>query len=61
MPIYVYECVTQGCAAESIPVEENMPIDQRDGCSFCAYCGSERKRKISFTGLTWAPTAGGFR
>lgn len=61
MPIYVYECVTKDCDAESVAVEESFPIEMRDGCSFCAYCGNVRKRKIAFTGLTWAPTAGGMR
>jgi hypothetical protein len=41
-------------------IERNVPIDERDN-QFCNRCGKQLERIISFTGLTWAPTAGGMR
>jgi hypothetical protein len=61
MPTYIYRCTTEACEAKGVEVEEVFPMDMRDGCSYCAYCGNVRTRKIAFTGLTWAPTAGGMR
>lgn len=61
MPTYIYRCLTDGCEAYGVEIEEAFPISQRDGLSFCAYCNETRFRKIAFTGLTWAPTAGGMR
>lgn len=59
MPTYTYEnCYRHTNKAELI--ERNVPIDDRDDQS-CMECGTPLKRKISFTGLTWAPTAGGMR
>lgn len=55
MPIYVYE----DCCGEG-DIELTVPISERD-LQYCAYCGEKRKRKIEFTGLTWAPSAGGMR
>lgn len=64
MPTYVYK----NCCCE-IPsdggaflteFELNVPIDKRDHV-YCGFCGRALKRKIVFTGLTWAPTAGGMR
>jgi predicted nucleic acid-binding Zn ribbon protein len=55
MPTYVYyNCDRDGTQ------ERNVPIAERDN-QVCEICGDPLKRKIAFTGLTWAPTAGGMR
>lgn len=58
MPTYIYEncsCYLGG----GEPLERNVPIVERDNQK--CICGETLKRKIVFTGLTWAPTAGGMR
>lgn len=51
MPTYVYyNCDQDGTH------ERNVPIDERDE-QFCEICGDLLQRKISFTGLTWAPSS----
>lgn len=57
MPTYVYEACD--CFDEDL-FELNVPISDRD-TQECAKCGTVWGRKIVFTGLTWAPTAGGMR
>lgn len=55
MPTYTYyNCDRDGTQ------ERNVPMDERDNQK-CEICGDPITRKISFTGLTWAPTAGGMR
>jgi putative FmdB family regulatory protein len=57
MPTYVYECLLDGSR-----FEKNVPISERDGNIECPECNKFfTERKIAFTGLTWAPTAGGMR
>lgn len=56
MPTYVFEC--DHCDDDVF--ERNVPIAQRDK-QCCHYCGLKLSRKMAFTGLTWAPTAGGMR
>jgi predicted nucleic acid-binding Zn ribbon protein len=60
MPTYVYkDCAW--CAGEPREVfEKNVPIAERD-TQWCEHCGLTYERVIAFTGLTWAPTAGGMR
>lgn len=60
MPTYNYECDTPDCEIAGDRFELNVPIADRD-FQFCARCGNKFTRKITFTGLTWAPTAGGMR
>lgn len=64
MPTYTYEtCTCRGAVDEfgdAKVVEHNVPIDYRDEVT-CGHCDKPLSRKISFTGLTWAPTAGGMR
>ena len=74
MPTYVYEncfCGDDALKQEHPEInwdsatvfetfELNVPISQRDTVR-CGNCGNLLKRKIAFTGLTWAPTAGGMR
>lgn len=61
MPTYVYEnCDCPETAVLGETFEANVPIDSRDTLT-CKFCGEPNKRKIAFTGLTWAPTAGGMR
>lgn len=55
MPTYTYEC--ENC---EVTDELNVPIAERDNQN-CPVCTVALKRKITFTGLTWAPTAGGMR
>lgn len=58
MPTYVYkDCEWCG---DGETFELNVPISQRDN-QFCEACGMPYKRQIVFTGITWAPTAGGMR
>lgn len=61
MPTYTYsfECPCQ-TQVPSPEVERYVPIAERDEQN-CECCGRSLKRKITFTGLTWAPTAGGMR
>lgn len=55
MPTYVYyNCDRDGTQ------ERNVPMDERDEQK-CEVCGDPLTRKQVFTGLTWAPTAGGMR
>lgn len=60
MPTYVYT----GCACYPDKsfgtVEKNVPISERDNQT-CNECNYSLERVIAFTGLTWAPTAGGMR
>ena len=58
MPIYSYECTY--CEEE---FEANVAIANRDDPQSCPLCGFDAytERRIVFTGLTWAPTAGGMR
>lgn len=57
MPVYVYEC-----ELDETVFEKNVPIADRDGNIECPTCNKFfTTRKIVFTGLTWAPTAGGMR
>ena len=63
MPTYVYKnCVCPEFQEESSgeTSEFNVPIEYRDEVQ-CGYCYTPLKRKIVFTGSTWAPTAGGMR
>ena len=57
MPTYVYKCPQ---SIEEKTLELNVPIAERDE-QVCPFCGTELERQIAFTGLTWAPTAGGMR
>lgn len=54
MPIYEYQCTA--CELEE---ERNVSIANRDvqNCD----CGYEMERRISFTGLVWAPNSGGMK
>lgn len=56
MPTYQYKCLT--CATEFDRL--NVPVDERDE-QRCETCDSPLKRVIVFKGMTWAPTAGGYR
>lgn len=57
MPTYVYKW----CDGDpECTFERNVPIAERDN-QFCDKCGTKLERVIAFTGLTWAPTAGGMR
>jgi predicted nucleic acid-binding Zn ribbon protein len=56
MPTYLYECVDSLDGT----IELNVPIEQRDHQD-CPVCKKPLSRKFVFTGLTWAPTAGGMR
>jgi hypothetical protein len=63
MPTYTYEACSCESFKQEFPtetIEKNTAIDYRDLIQ-CGYCESYLKRKITFTGLTWAPTAGGMR
>lgn len=55
MPIYVYYNCDQDGTQQRI-----VPIAERDNQT-CEICGDPITRKIAFSGLTWAPTAGGMR
>lgn len=55
MPTYVYYNHDRDGTQE-----RNVPIAERDNQN-CEVCGEPIDRKIAFTGLTWAPTAGGMR
>ena len=57
MPTYVFEC--ELCETDEL-FERNVPISSRDS-QCCRNCGMKLKRHVVFTGLTWAPTAGGMR
>lgn len=57
MPTYTYK---NCCGDENINLELNVPISKRDEQT-CVVCDNPLQRTISFTGLTWAPTAGGMR
>lgn len=59
MPTYVYECLF----CDQGTFEKNVPIADRDDANIqCPKCEKYfTQRKIAFTGLTWAPTAGGMR
>lgn len=60
MPTYVYEDCEWCGDNDGSTFEKNVPIKDRDNQQ-CEACGCEYKRKVAFTGLTWAPTAGGMR
>lgn len=44
------------CSECDTITEKNLPISQRDDAQVCE-CGTELKRKITFKGSVWAPTA----
>lgn len=57
MPTYdYYQCGE----VDGYTEERNVPISERDS-QVCKRCGFPVERKITFRGLTWAPTAGGMR
>lgn len=57
MPTYDYKC-----QLDDTEFEKNVPIDDRDGNVQCPRCGNYfTERRLTFHGLTWAPTAGGMR
>lgn len=61
MPTYVYQnCDCPEAAELGESFEANVPIAVRDNVR-CKFCGEINPRKIAFTGLTWAPSAGGMR
>lgn len=60
MPTYRYECQSEDCEKYKQPVEQIVQIDERD-LQYCHWCGGHYRRIMVFTGLTWAPTAGGYR
>jgi len=63
MPTYVYkncDCQFEDGHTALSEFEYNVPIADRDHLH-CGFCGAPLERKIAFTGLTWAPTAGGMR
>lgn len=60
MPTYVYRICKCWDTEEEKTFERNVPIAERDNQP-CQYCKQPLERVIAFTGLTWAPTAGGMR
>lgn len=60
MPTYVYQNCDCKDSADGGTFELNVPIAERDNLK-CLGCDKPLKRKIAFSGLTWAPTAGGMR
>lgn len=60
MPIFVYECKNVNCEKVHTSLERNVPSDLRDDQD-CEHCTYPLNRLVRFTGLTWAPTAGGMR
>lgn len=55
MPTYTYYNHDRDGTQERV-----VPISERDNQT-CEICGEPLERKITFNGLTWAPTAGGMR
>ena len=55
MPTYTYyNCDPDGTQDRNVPIAERYE-------QVCEICGKTIKRKLTFSGLTWAPTAGGMR
>lgn len=56
MPNYDYWCM----CSEGIQHRINVPMEERDSQK-CSFCYASLRRKYTFTGSVWAPTAGGMR
>lgn len=55
MPNYDYKCLT--CEKSFARI---VSINDRDEQT-CEECGEKVERQITFGGMVWAPTAGGWR
>jgi putative FmdB family regulatory protein len=55
MPNYDYKCLT--CEEKFARI---VSIDERDS-QLCEKCDGETERLLTFDGMVWAPTAGGWR
>jgi putative FmdB family regulatory protein len=55
MPNYDYKCLT--CEKDFARI---VAIDERDN-QICEECEKPVERQITFGGMVWAPTAGGWR
>lgn len=55
MPNYDYKCLT--CEKVFAKITS---IETRDDIP-CEECGAETERLLTFDGMVWAPTAGGWR
>lgn len=55
MPNYDYKCLTCDKKFDKV-----VSIENRDEQT-CEDCGEKVERQITFGGMVWAPTAGGWR
>jgi putative FmdB family regulatory protein len=55
MPTYTFACIA--CDSE---FDKNVRYEDIENV-VCESCGYRTKRLYNFKGLTWAPTAGGYR